>query len=85
MERLRRHAAPIELLVLDLEASPLMDLSGADMLDQLGATLKAEGIELKVAGANASVRRLLRMLASGRFRDLEPRSDVGQVVRTWQG
>lgn len=80
--RLRRQTVPIKLLVLDLEASPLMDLSGADMLDRLGATLDTEGIDLKVASANESVRRLLGTVASGRFHDLKPRMDVEQVVAT---
>jgi high affinity sulfate transporter 1 len=84
VERLRRHAAPVERLVLDLEASPLMDLSGADMLDALGAALEAEGIAMEIAGTNASLRRLLRATDSGRFAGLEPAS-VAQVVDGGRG
>jgi high affinity sulfate transporter 1 len=84
MERLRHHAAPVKRLVLDLEASPLMDLSGADMLDELGAALEAEGVEMKVAGTNASLRRLLRTARSGRFTRIEPAS-VAQVVEGGRG
>ncbi|HLV67494.1 MAG TPA: sodium-independent anion transporter, partial [Polyangiaceae bacterium] len=79
MARLRAQKGKVKLLVLDLEASPLMDLSGADMIDQLAQALERDGIEVKVAGANASVRRLLGTLPSGRFAGIEPAS-VAQLV-----
>lgn len=80
LERIRRSTTPIRLLVLDLEASPMMDLSGADMIDKLSQALEAQKVKLKVVGANASERRLLRSLPSGRFADLEPGASIGRVM-----
>jgi high affinity sulfate transporter 1 len=83
LEQVRRHAEPVRLLVLDLESSPLLDLSGAGMLDELRAALEAEGITVKLAGAKAAARDLLRAEAPERFADLEPGLDVGRAVRAW--
>ena len=84
MKRLHDRTEKVELLVLDLEASPLIDLSGADMLEQLSAALDGEGVALRIAGANAFARRLLASAPSGRFRDLAPGENVERVVNAWR-
>ena len=59
-DRIRSSTAPLRLVVFDLSTSPHVDLAGARMLARLHADLKAAGIELRLAGAHATVRDMLR-------------------------
>jgi SulP family sulfate permease len=52
--------ASIRLVVCDLSASPYVDLSGARALHELYKRLAARGVALRVVGARARVRDLLR-------------------------
>jgi MFS superfamily sulfate permease-like transporter len=53
-------ADDLRLVVCDLSASPFMDLAGSAMLHKLHAELTARGTPLRVIGAHARVRDLLR-------------------------
>ena len=59
-ERVRSIAEPLRLVVCDLSTSPNVDLSGARMLAKLHTDLKAAGITLRMGGAHAGVRDILR-------------------------
>ena len=61
LDRLR-HAGPdgVRLLVCDLSASPYVDLAGSRMLHELHAEAAARGAGLRLVGARARVRDLLR-------------------------
>lgn len=59
-ERIRATGAPVQLVICDLSASPLVDLAGARMLATLHAALRASGIRMRLAGAHAGVRDMLR-------------------------
>lgn len=48
------------LVICDLSASPSIDLAGAAMLNALHDELAARGASLRIVGAHASVRELLR-------------------------
>jgi sulfate permease, SulP family len=52
--------APVRLVLCDLSASPMLDLAGAKMLDDLEAALAGRGAALSVIGAIGRVRDLLR-------------------------
>jgi SulP family sulfate permease len=52
--------ASIRLVVGDLSASPFIDLSGSRALHELHKQLAARGVTLRVVGARARVRDLLR-------------------------
>jgi sulfate permease, SulP family len=59
----RFHADPghaVGLVVCDLSASPRIDLAGARMLHELQGYLAGRGIPLRIVGARAFVRDLLR-------------------------
>ena len=47
-------------LVLDLSASPYVDLTGADMFLQLGKSLQASGVQIRLASTLAQARVILR-------------------------
>jgi len=50
----------VRLVVCDLSASPYIDLAGARMLREIGASLSARGVPMRIIGAHGSVRDLLR-------------------------
>jgi MFS superfamily sulfate permease-like transporter len=58
--RIRASAAPVRLVVCDLSATPNADLAGARMLAKLHGELRSAGIALRMAGAHAAVRDILR-------------------------
>ena len=61
LQRVRAAApAAIRLVVCDLSAAPYIDLAGSRMLHSLHGELASGGIGLRVVGAHASARELLR-------------------------
>lgn len=54
-ELLAQRTDPLRLVIYFLGAVPSVDLSGAELLSELFATLKRRGIELKLAEARSSV------------------------------
>jgi len=60
MERVRELAVAPRLVVLDLSASPWVDLQSAVALQGLAEELNASGIEMKIVETRASVRDRLR-------------------------
>ena len=63
-DRMRQHLTastmPVRLVILDLSASPQMDLQSADSLGVLARELEKAGIRVHAVGAHSSVRDLLR-------------------------
>jgi high affinity sulfate transporter 1 len=76
---------PVELVVLYLEATPILDITGADMLADIHRQLANRGIALKLAKATGPVRDVLR--AEG-FEDfmgkIEADATVSKVIKEWQ-
>ena len=60
LDRTRTVATPPQLVVLDLSASPVVDLQGSDALAGLADELAAAGIRVQVVEARSSVRDRLR-------------------------
>lgn len=69
--RLRQRGDEVKLVVLDLESSPVLDLSGVDMLGRLRETLADQRID---------GRHLLSAAMPGVFA-MKPGLDAGAVVR----
>jgi MFS superfamily sulfate permease-like transporter len=85
-ERIRSSGGPLKLVVLDLSSSPTVDLAGARMLATLQAGLQASGVTLRLVGARAAVRDILR--AEGledRVGHLDRRLSLADVVDEFQG
>jgi sulfate permease, SulP family len=59
-QSLRDAFGPLTLVVWDLSTSPSVDLAGARTLMKLHQELKEAGIGLRLVGANATVRDILR-------------------------
>ena len=83
LARVREHAGPLRLVVLDLSASPIIDISGAEAIVALRATLATQDVRLRIAGATSRARDLLRAEAPAEFGYLQRGLDVGQVVGKW--
>lgn len=62
MDRIKAESVPPKLVVLDLSASPRMDLQSAETLIRLGTELVAAGIRIQTVEARSSVRDRLRLL-----------------------
>jgi anti-anti-sigma regulatory factor len=61
-------------VVCDLSSSPYVDLAGASMLRELHAELANAGVGLRIVGARASVRDLLRAVGLDQA--------IGEIGRT---
>jgi SulP family sulfate permease len=59
-QMIRAAPEPVRLVICDLSASPLVDLAGARMLEALHVALEAAGTAMKIVGAHADVRDMLR-------------------------
>ncbi|MCX5732654.1 MAG: SulP family inorganic anion transporter, partial [Deltaproteobacteria bacterium] len=59
-EKIRSSAGPLKLVAFDLSSSPTVDLAGARMLGALQAELQGFGLDLRLVGARATVRDILR-------------------------
>jgi high affinity sulfate transporter 1 len=60
IDRFNMVKTPVRTVICDLSASPSIDLAGARMLHELHAEGAARGISLRIVGAHARVRDLLR-------------------------
>lgn len=58
---LRGMSSPVRMVILDLSASPFVDLAGAEMLKGLDAELAATGVRLRIVEARSAVRDKLRL------------------------
>jgi SulP family sulfate permease len=58
--KIKRETNPLKTIILDLNSSPYIDISGARFLKQLFIDLKAKNISLKIAEARSEVRDILR-------------------------
>jgi high affinity sulfate transporter 1 len=85
-ERIRTLTAPPKLVVLDLSSSPVVDLSGARMLSTLEGALREAGATLRLVGARAGVRDLLRLEGlEERVGRIDRRVSVAEVIDRFQG
>jgi high affinity sulfate transporter 1 len=84
--KIRSVAEPPKLVVFDLSSSPTVDLAGARMLATLQAALQEAGVRLRLVGARATVRDILR--AEGleeRVGHIDRRVSVADVIDEFLG
>jgi MFS superfamily sulfate permease-like transporter len=84
-KRIRSSAEPPKLVVCDLSASDV-DLAGAHMLASLHKELLLAGIQLRLVGAHAAARDMLRSEGLKDFvGDFDPTTSVADVIDDFQG
>ena len=84
--KIRSTSTPLTLVVCDLSASPYVDLAGVRMLAALQEELGAAGVDLRLVGARATVRDILR--AEGmeeRVGHIDRRISVADLIDEVQG
>ena len=85
-EKIRSTPGPLKLVVFDLSSSPMVDLAGARMLGALEAELQGFGVALRLVGARATVRDILR--AEGleeHVGHIDRRVTLADVIDEFQG
>jgi SulP family sulfate permease len=81
----RAAPSPPRLVVLDLSSSPTVDVAGARMLQGLHEQLGSSGTAVRVVGARAGVRDLLRAEhLDDRVGHIDRRASVADVVEEFQ-
>jgi sulfate permease, SulP family len=84
LEILSRREDAIRLVVLFLGAVPKVDLAGAELIADLHRTLRARGVDVRVADAHGEVRDALRRIGFEREHGvLEPGQTVDIIVSRW--
>ena len=81
----QQQAIPVGLVVIDLSPSPIIDVTAADMINDLYDDLSAQGITLRIANATGKVRDVLR--ASGiekKTGEVRFDSSVNDIIKAWK-
>lgn len=60
LKLVEKQDTPVKLLILDFKSSPIIDITGADLLKELYEELKDKGVEMKLAHVSGQVRDFLR-------------------------
>jgi SulP family sulfate permease len=84
-ELLNQRGSDVRLAVLFLGSSPVLDLAGAELIEELHRALSERGIDFRLAEARGNVRDTLRRAG---FEDvggpLDPHQPVAAVVTGWR-
>jgi len=84
-ERVRTEPTRPKLVVLDLSASPYVDMHAAHMLAELAGELTATGIRVQAVEARSSVRERLRSEGvEGKLGGIDRFTTVADVVEAFQ-
>ncbi len=82
---IQQQAIPVGLVVIDLSPSPIIDVTAADMINDLYDDLSGQGITLRIANATGKVRDVLR--ASGiekKTGEVRFDSSVNDIIKAWK-
>ena len=82
---MQQQVVPVRLVVIDLSPSPIIDVTAADMINDLYDDLSAQGITLRIASASGKVRDILR--ASGlekKIGAVRLDSSVNDIIKVWK-
>ncbi len=83
IEKVREQKA-VELVVLDMETSPMIDVTASDMMGELDDVLFAKGIVFRLANASGEVRDVLKATYSEeRVGHIHASTTVSNVVDEW--
>ncbi|NIU49988.1 MAG: STAS domain-containing protein [Thermoplasmata archaeon] len=74
----------VELVILDMETSPIIDVTASDMLGELDDTLLQKDIMFRIANASGEVRDVLRSTYSDdRVGHIHATTTVNYVIDHW--
>lgn len=82
---IKQQKEPVHLVVLDLGASPIIDVTAADMIGELYSDLREQEIELKLAEASGQVRDVLRKAGiEAKIGKFGRSTTIHAVIEEWQ-
>ncbi len=74
----------VELVILDMETSPILDVTAADMLGELDSALEGQDIHFRLANCTGEVRDMLQATYSlKRVGHIKASTTVNQIVDEW--
>jgi high affinity sulfate transporter 1 len=74
----------IELVILDMETSPILDVTASDMLGEMDEVLGQKGITFRLANCSGEVRDVLRATYSmERVGHIDASTTVNHIVDDW--
>ncbi|HET7003173.1 MAG TPA: STAS domain-containing protein, partial [Puia sp.] len=83
--RLRSTGTDVKLVIMDLSASPYVDVAGSAMLLNLGEELDGQGKKMRIVLALSNVREILRKQGLERITGHISRSDtIAEAVAKWK-
>jgi len=76
---------PVRLVVIDMSPSPIIDVTAADMINDLYDDLSGKGITLRIANASGKVRDVLRSSGiEGKIGTVRLDSSVNDIIKGWK-
>jgi MFS superfamily sulfate permease-like transporter len=82
---MQQQVVSVRLVVIDLSPSPIIDVTAADMINDLYDDLSKQGITLRIATASGKVRDVLR--ASGieeKMGAVRLDSSGNDIIKAWK-
>ena len=85
MKLIENQDSKVNLLILDFKSSPIIDVTGADMLKELCEELIGDGIEVKIAHASGQVRDFIRTAGfENYFEHLKPNTHIHEIIEEFK-
>jgi len=85
LDRLARRDSDVDVVVFDLTSSPAVDYGAAQMLEDLQRELDSRGVDLRFAGANAEVVRMLDAMGlAASAGQVTAEASVDDVIDRWR-
>ena len=82
---MQQQVVSVRLVVIDLSPSPIIDVTAADMINDLYDELSAQGITLRIANASGKVRDVLRASGLGKkIGAVRFDSSVNDIIKAWK-
>jgi MFS superfamily sulfate permease-like transporter len=82
---MQQQVVSVRLVVIDLSPSPIIDVTAADMINDLYDDLSKQGITLRIANASGKVRDILRSSGiEGKMGAVRLDSSVNDIIKAWK-
>jgi len=85
LKAFRQEQRPIHLAIIDLQLSPITDVTAADMIRDLITDLERKGIALRLANASGQVRDVLRAAGiEDKVGKLDGTTTIAALLEQWE-
>jgi MFS superfamily sulfate permease-like transporter len=74
----------VDMVILDMETSPILDVTASDMLGEMDDVLEKKGVNFRLANCSGEVRDVLRATYSmKRVGHIDASTTIHQVIDDW--